>query len=329
MPDTHTVRATAAAHPQVGTSREPTEVKKLSNPTAAVTRSGSVRICCALRWLSHMKRFQTSHFDSCVSSGWEKFSPRRIMSGPSGEGLSGPSITSPRTRGVRDDSGGQLWAPWLRKETDFLWIITILETQPRVRSPRRGSKVYLRAVGRLLKKRKYFTPQFEQKQNFWLILSSDEPAVVRVHRCLTAQQVINRTWSAWARTHAGLDRLLKTTRWRMWLERIVFNTQTKTSSIHHEGADFFVHNCATVGILREQPKLPGSDCWQLSLLGGEVQQRAEQAARQDQGNVWWCGPDGHPAAQLPAQQNRYPVSRFHWRLLEEKVRLMSFSSKPI
>lgn len=148
MPDAHAVRATAAAHPQVGTSRETTEVKKSSNPTAAVTRSGSVRICYALRWFSHSKRFQTSHFASCLSSGWEKFSPRRILSGPGGEGLSGPSTTSPRTRGVQDDSGGQRCAPSLRKETDFLWIITILEPQPRVRSARRSGKVYLRAAGR-------------------------------------------------------------------------------------------------------------------------------------------------------------------------------------
>lgn len=165
MPDAHAVRATAAAaaHPQVGTSRETTEVKKLYNLTAAVRRSGSVRIGYALRWFSQIKRFQTSHCDSCLSSGWEKFSPRRILSGPGGEGLCGPSTTSRRTRAVQDDSGGQRCVPSLRKETDFLWIITILEPQPRVRSARRGGKVCLRAVGRFLKNRKPLTSEFEQR----------------------------------------------------------------------------------------------------------------------------------------------------------------------
>lgn len=166
MPDAHAVRATAAAHPQVGTSRETREVKNSPNPTAAVTRSGSVRICYALRWLSHMKRFQTSPFYSCLSSGWEKFSPRRILTGPGGEGLSGPSTTSPRTRGVQDDSGGQRCVPSLMKETEFLWVITILEPQPRVRSARRSGKVYLRPVGRFLKNKKHFTSDFEQSKTF-------------------------------------------------------------------------------------------------------------------------------------------------------------------
>lgn len=258
MPDAHAVRATAAAHPQVGTSRETREVKNSPNPTAAVTRSGSVRICYALRWLSHMKRFQTSPFYSCLSSGWEKFSPRRILTGPGGEGLSGPSTTSPRTRGVQDDSGGQRCVPSLMKETEFLWVITILEPQPRVRSVRRSGKVYLRPVGRFLKNKKHFTSDFEQSKTFDSI-SLDVLAVVPVRRCLTAQQVINRTWAVWTRSHAVPHRVLKQ-REGCDLDVKGSYLKHKTSSIHHESADFSVRNCATVGVLCEQPKLPGSDC---------------------------------------------------------------------
>ena len=71
-----------------------------------------------------------------------------------------------------------------------------------------------------------------------------------------------------------------------------------------------MRNSGAVGVEPEQQKLSGPDRWQLSLLGREVQ-GAEQAARPSQSRVWWCGPDGHPAAQLLAQQNRVPVSTFH------------------
>lgn len=71
-----------------------------------------------------------------------------------------------------------------------------------------------------------------------------------------------------------------------------------------------MRNSGAVGVEPEQQKLSGPDRWQLSLLGREVQ-GAEQAARPSQSRVWWCGPDGHPAAQLLTQQNRVPVSTFH------------------
>lgn len=122
--------------------------------------SESVMLCGGFLLLNVSKRA----IDSCLSSGWEKFSPRRILSGPGGEGLSGPSTTSPRTRGAQNDRGGPRCVPSLRKETAFLWITTFLEPQPRVRSAQRSGKVYLRTVGRILKKRNHFTSKFEQSK---------------------------------------------------------------------------------------------------------------------------------------------------------------------
>lgn len=96
-----------------------------------------------------------------LSRVWVQFSPRRILSRPGGEGLSGPSTTRPRTRGAEDDSGVQRCVPSLRKETDFLWIITNLERQNSGRFVRRNGKVYLRTVGSFLK-----TSEFEQSKTF-------------------------------------------------------------------------------------------------------------------------------------------------------------------
>lgn len=64
----------------------------------------------------------------------------------------------------------------------------------------------------------------------------------------------------------------------------------------------------TVGVERESPELSGPDRRQLSLLGGEVQGTGQAAARPSQSRVRRRGPDGHVAAELPAQQNRLTVS---------------------
>ena len=99
-----------------------------------------------------------------------------------------------------------------------------------------------------------------------------------------------------------------------------------------------MRNSGAVGVEPEQQKLSGPDRWQLSLLGREVQ-GAEQAARPSQSRVRWCGPDGHPAAQLLTQQNRVPVSTFHgtpctirhllWRLHVSTGNINSQKSKKL
>lgn len=181
MPDAHAVRASAAAaHPRVGTSRETTEVKKASHPTARSCTSETVWVCSSLRWFSHIKGFQTSPFDSSLCSGWEEFSPRWILPGPGGEGLSGHCATSPRTRGAQDDSGGQSSVASRRKETDFLWIIAFSEPQPRVGCARPlGQAAKLIRAGRARSWEVPGEPTREQKRfyqriwpscNFWSAL---------------------------------------------------------------------------------------------------------------------------------------------------------------
>jgi len=60
-------------------------------------------------------------------------------------------------------------------------------------------------------------------------------------------------------------------------------------------------------LVLDQPKLPGSGDWQLSLHRREVK-AVEQADGACQGRVWRCGVNGHVTAQHSAQQNCRPVS---------------------
>lgn len=72
--------------------------------------------------------------------------------------------------------------------------------------------------------------------------------------------------------------------------------------------DLAVASGRTVGVEPVPPELSGPDRRQLPLLGGEVQGTEQAAARPSQSRVRRRGPDGHAAAELPAQQNRVIVS---------------------